>query len=538
MERIKYRITLDTHRTGIQRTLQGFETADKMARSIAINLVAGGDSYEIPTDNIVAMMYVVTPNAAEPSINACSIEDNTVIYDVLPIVEEGITEMQLKIIETGIDGAKKVLASPRFAVEVTEGIADDDDAEQSTTFTALEDAIAKANGVYNARLTKVEIDEACVFRAFYADGTVYENFNLYNALYNGNALLSESWAVGDTGIREGENTNNSMYYSNVSKSSSIEASENAEMVRALTDMAKLYSTYTSFETNFETGNLEYISASHEFDVDESTGHLNVEGETFKPDEIVEKAVEEYLDNQTEMIDGHIISKDNPHEVTAEQVGARPDDWMPTAEQVGAMPIVNATSAEWDMDAMLAKSSDYTCYKVGSNTLGTPYKNGKSDFAWGWIFTYVSSENYGSQFAFIAGAATPFQRIKNKGIIGEWTQCYLPLTGGTLIGNLRTKRDSPANILENSKATKIGIFKLFENGNVQICGSDSTNGAWDGTNTFDFQIRPADVQSILAERVTLGFDGTYYKMYGAHNITAGTSTVPSSLTTDAIYQQYS
>lgn len=279
MERIKYRITLDTHRTGIQRTLQGFETADKMARSIAINLVAGGDSYEIPTDNIVAMMYVVTPNAAEPSINACSIEDNTVIYDVLPIVEEGITEMQLKIIETGIDGAKKVLASPRFAVEVTEGIADDDDAEQSTTFTALEDAIAKANGVYNARLTKVEIDEACVFRAYYADGTIYENFNLYNALYNGNALLSESWAVGDTGIREGENTNNSMYYSNVSMSSAIEARDSVETVRALAEEAKKHTSYTVFVIDLENGNLMYDSPNYEFNINKSTGTLEFKAVT-------------------------------------------------------------------------------------------------------------------------------------------------------------------------------------------------------------------------------------------------------------------
>ena len=33
---------------------------------------------------------------------------------------------------------------------------------------------------------------------------------------------------------------------------------------------------------------------------------------------------------------HIASTSNPHGVTAEQVGARPDTWMPTAEQVGAV----------------------------------------------------------------------------------------------------------------------------------------------------------------------------------------------------------
>ena len=112
MERINYRITLDSHKTGIQRTLQGFETADNMARTIAVNITASGDTYEIPLDNVVAMMYVTTPNASEPSINECRIEDNTIYYDVLPIVEEGITEMKIKLIETSVDGAKRVLLAP------------------------------------------------------------------------------------------------------------------------------------------------------------------------------------------------------------------------------------------------------------------------------------------------------------------------------------------------------------------------------------------------------------------------------------------
>ena len=34
---------------------------------------------------------------------------------------------------------------------------------------------------------------------------------------------------------------------------------------------------------------------------------------------------------------HMESKENPHGVTASQVGARPDTWMPTASQVGAAP---------------------------------------------------------------------------------------------------------------------------------------------------------------------------------------------------------
>ena len=37
------------------------------------------------------------------------------------------------------------------------------------------------------------------------------------------------------------------------------------------------------------------------------------------------------------IKAHAENKNNPHKVTAEQVGARPDTWMPTASEVGARP---------------------------------------------------------------------------------------------------------------------------------------------------------------------------------------------------------
>lgn len=294
MEKIVYRITLDLHKSGIQGTLQGFETADVMSRSIAVNLTASGDTYEIPLDNVVAMMYVTTPNASEPSINECRIEDNTVIYDVLPIVEEGITEMQLKLIETSMDGAKSVLVAPRFAVEVTESSVDDGSAEQTVSFTVLENAIARANSVYNARLLRIEIDADCVFRAIYADGTVYENNYLHEALYNGNALLSESWAKGGTGIREGENTNNSMYFSNVSRSSAIDASGQADIGREMAELAQNYSAFTLFTIDFESGELNYMSANYNFDIDEESGRLIVEGEPYSAEDIAGKAIEEWL----------------------------------------------------------------------------------------------------------------------------------------------------------------------------------------------------------------------------------------------------
>ena len=294
MERITYRITLDTHKNGIQRTLQGFETADKMARRIAVNLMSGGDTYEIPSDHVVAMVYVTTPNAEEPSINECTVEGNTIVYDVLPIVEEGITEMQIKLIKTSATGAKKVLTAPKFAVEVAKSGADDEDAEQSVTFTALEDAIAKANSVYNTRIVHVWIEPDCTFKVEYADGTIYENVYFRDVLYNGNAILSESWARGGTGTREGEDTDNSKYYSNLSKSSAKSIGRTAEEIRELAEEAKLYSAFTAFDVDFETGELMYLSRNYGFDIDENTGELMVDGgDDYTPEDLIGSEVDKY-----------------------------------------------------------------------------------------------------------------------------------------------------------------------------------------------------------------------------------------------------
>lgn len=372
MERITYRITLDAYKNGIQRTLQGFETADNMARRIAINLTAGGDTIEIPSDHVTAMMYVTTPNATEPSINACEIDNNTVIYDVLPIVEEGITEMQLKLIKTDLDGAKGVLAYPRFAVEVTQSNMDDGNAEQTTTFTALEDALARANAVYEKRLERIEIDKDCTFRAIYADGTVYENDYLNEALYNGNALLSESWAKGGTGVRVGEDTNNSKYYSDVSKSASEHADLTAEEIRVLTEETRLNSMLTTFAMDFATGYLNYISHNYDFSVDQETGDLECHGgkgidiegiiaeqtEEILTEKLAEvdaefaqmKAKDTELDNSIKESKQDIINLGNKDKSTDAQIAELVAKDLSTDAQISSL-ITTCTSLQAQIDAL-------------------------------------------------------------------------------------------------------------------------------------------------------------------------------------------
>ena len=311
MERITYRITLDAHRNGIQRTLQGFETSDNMARRISIHLVADGDTFELPMAGVVALMYVTTPHAKDPDIHQCLIDENTIIYDAEPIVEEGITEMQLKLIETSTGGANKVLIYPRFAVEVSKSNTDDGDVTQTQTFTALENAIAKADAIYSSRIVRVVIEDDCTFKVHYADGTVYENDYFREAMYNGNALLSQSYAVGGARVREGEETDNSKYYSNVSRSASEDANRMYEESHELLNESKLNANYTYFQMNFETGELGYVSTNTKFSINKETGNLETDrNEAYTPEEVIMSNVDAFIDNKSSQMDGRLTEIEN------------------------------------------------------------------------------------------------------------------------------------------------------------------------------------------------------------------------------------
>lgn len=309
MERISYRITLDVHKHGVQRTLAGIETGDKMSRRIVMSLMANGKTVELPLDHVVAMMYV--PHAGGYSVNECEIDENSIIYNIHPedIAAAGRVVIQMKLIDTRVQGARAVLCAPRIALEVYESDTDDDAAEDSTTFTALENAVAKAQAVYDCRLLRIEFTEDYIFRAIYADGTVYESDALINAVKQAEdrlrdelSLLSKSWAVGGTGIREGEDTDNSKYYSNVARSASADVDMVAEEAEELLDEMKEISLFTVFSVDFETGELLYLSHNFEFDVNEETGDLDCFGpEQWTPTEIIKDALDEWMAEETERL---------------------------------------------------------------------------------------------------------------------------------------------------------------------------------------------------------------------------------------------
>ena len=294
MERIIYRKTLDVQKTGTQFTLQGFETADRMARRIEISLMADGDTLELPNNRYVAAMYVTSPTSTEPSINHCVIEDNTIIYDVLPIYEGGITEMQVKLMGVNPKGVNFVVATPKFNVEVTESSTNDDGAMQSPKYTALEDALTKAEGIYNSRVTKIVLSPDCEFSVHYADGTIYTSDALKGVIVKGDSIVSKSFAKGGTGTRDGEDTDNAMYYSKVAESEAFASTKASERAKAILSEVEKHGVYTNFVTNFDTGNLEYISPMYSFAVDTGTGELIVNGVAYSIEDNIKVLIEEVL----------------------------------------------------------------------------------------------------------------------------------------------------------------------------------------------------------------------------------------------------
>jgi len=185
---ITYRIQLDATKDGVQKILRGFFTGDVMSRRIAISILNGSVPLTMG-ENTAAIMYVAKPNGVT-NYNACTIEGNTIYYDVLQadVDANGITEMQVKV----MDG-ERVLYAPFFAVEVQTEKNSDTEAVATPTFTALEEALAKAEVVYNTRLESIDIAEDLTFTATYADGSSYVSEAIKEAI--GDAVLTVNESV-------------------------------------------------------------------------------------------------------------------------------------------------------------------------------------------------------------------------------------------------------------------------------------------------------------------------------------------------------
>lgn len=106
-----------------------------------------------------------------------------------------------------------------------------------------------------------------------------ENASASAARAENSANLSKSYAVGGTGTRTGEDTDNSKYYSERSQASSQTAQSYAEQAEAASDEVvnrideAISQSVPQFIVDLATGHLMYQGGRFMFQVNEPTGHL-------------------------------------------------------------------------------------------------------------------------------------------------------------------------------------------------------------------------------------------------------------------------
>lgn len=102
------------------------------------------------------------------------------------------------------------------------------------------------------------------------------NVQLYASQALSSANVAESYAVGGTGTRNGEDTDNAKYYSQVASGLISEANETLNEAKSTLEEVGKKVTETTFHVNLETGKLEYDSLNYNFTVNNSNGKLEWE----------------------------------------------------------------------------------------------------------------------------------------------------------------------------------------------------------------------------------------------------------------------
>ena len=115
----------------------------------------------------------------------------------------------------------------------------------------------------------------------------------------------------------------------------------------------------------------------------------------------------------------------------------------TPAMIGALPMIEATTADYDMDAIIASGAHCAMYKTSANTLGTPYKKGVTNLQSCTILSWNNGQNRGQQVAFAAGRNDVFVRCLSVNGLEGWTRFAttdyaVNKAGDTMDGSLVTK----------------------------------------------------------------------------------------------------
>lgn len=204
-----------------------------------------------------------------------------------------------------------------------------------------------------------------------------------------------------------------------------------------------------------------------------------------------------------------------------------------------IPVVNANSNAYDLDAILKSGVHCRMYRTNSVTLGTPYKYGVSAASQALVLSYASSNTHGHQMAFMSGGLS-YVRTYANGVIGNWNTGFLPLTGGILNGNVNVKKSSNWGQFLATSAS--GYYRAFESDDSRIRLDVRDVDQSSDRRFLDFYSKTgmSDLAKALQLANVVSGTTTSYKIYGEHNVTKSTTDLAagtSSLATGCIHLVY-
>ena len=146
-----YYISLDIHDTASQ-TMLNVKKSDN-GRQINFVLTDGGKPYVI-TEGCKAYFRALKPSKENLLFNECTIADNVITYILTnqTSAEVGIVDCEIRL--NGADG--KQITSPRFSLCVEDIIYSDSEVESRDEFTALQNALKKAEDLIADISNKVD----------------------------------------------------------------------------------------------------------------------------------------------------------------------------------------------------------------------------------------------------------------------------------------------------------------------------------------------------------------------------------------------
>lgn len=201
----------------------------------------------------------------------------------------------------------------------------------------------------------------------------------------------------------------------------------------------------------------------------------------------------------EKLTAHLEDKNNPHEVTAEQVGARPDTWMPKLHDVaflGENPI--KTTADDTPSGWASVGSGFAWYSAAGQLNNQPG-------TWGFVVNYV----YGSDVFQIWRSQNAGPTYMRSGNANGWASAWVQVS---MDGHTHDDRYYTEGEVNNLLAAKQNASTAITTGNIGSQNVNYATYAAIGNYDQDYGARLRN-QALVAADTTPGANGQIFWTYG-------------------------